>query len=329
MSIPVVGRLDEYLEPLLNFTLHFANAIMAIPVFVLLVQILYSLRDDKTPQTEADPENLALVVLIPAHDEEQVIDETLMSLKKQITKNDRIIVIADNCRDDTVNIARRRGIEVVARKNFNELGKGFALGFGIEHIVISQIIPDALVILDADCTVTSGSIRELAAVSIKQNRPVQALYLMHSSPQQGIGQKVAEFAWLVKSKVRSAGYRNLGLPCQLKGTGMAFPWGIVNAEKFKSGSIVEDLELGMQFRIESKTGPMVITIVHIADEVVTIDGNHPLAVDTAQIDIEGLLHALATDQISGPIDRVFPVQLRLAYFASKPSCVAASTGRSS
>lgn len=40
---------------------------------------------------------------------------------------------------------------------------------------------------------------------------------------------------------------------------------------------VENLELGMQFRVDSNDGPMMITIVEIAKDVVTIDGNHPLA----------------------------------------------------
>ena len=40
---------------------------------------------------------------------------------------------------------------------------------------------------------------------------------------------------------------------------------------------IEDLDLGMQFRVDSSAGPMVITIVQIAGDVVTIDGNHPLA----------------------------------------------------
>jgi FKBP-type peptidyl-prolyl cis-trans isomerase SlyD len=40
---------------------------------------------------------------------------------------------------------------------------------------------------------------------------------------------------------------------------------------------VEELALGMQFRVESDAGPMVITIVEMADEIVTVDGNHPLA----------------------------------------------------
>ena len=40
---------------------------------------------------------------------------------------------------------------------------------------------------------------------------------------------------------------------------------------------IENLELGMQLHVESNAGPMVITVVRIADEVVTVDGNHPLA----------------------------------------------------
>ncbi len=40
---------------------------------------------------------------------------------------------------------------------------------------------------------------------------------------------------------------------------------------------IEDLELGMQFEVDSDDGPMVITIVEIADDVVTVDGNHPLS----------------------------------------------------
>lgn len=38
-----------------------------------------------------------------------------------------------------------------------------------------------------------------------------------------------------------------------------------------------DLELGMLIRADKGGGPIVGTIVEIADEVVTIDGNHPLA----------------------------------------------------
>ncbi|MCP4190839.1 MAG: peptidylprolyl isomerase [Planctomycetaceae bacterium] len=40
---------------------------------------------------------------------------------------------------------------------------------------------------------------------------------------------------------------------------------------------VEDLAVGMQFRVDSNAGPMVITVIKIEDTDITIDGNHPLA----------------------------------------------------
>jgi FKBP-type peptidyl-prolyl cis-trans isomerase SlyD len=40
---------------------------------------------------------------------------------------------------------------------------------------------------------------------------------------------------------------------------------------------VENLSVGMQFKVDSNAGPLVITVVDINDEAVTVDGNHPLA----------------------------------------------------
>ena len=48
----------------------------------------------------------------------------------------------------------------------------------------------------------------------------------------------------------------------------------VDREQFNG---IEDLEIGMQFRVEAEGGPLVVTIVEIGDDAVMIDGNHPLA----------------------------------------------------
>jgi len=50
----------------------------------------------------------------------------------------------------------------------------------------------------------------------------------------------------VKNWVRPLGLRALGLPCQLMGTGMAFPWAIARTANLASGSIVEDMKLGLE-----------------------------------------------------------------------------------
>jgi cellulose synthase/poly-beta-1,6-N-acetylglucosamine synthase-like glycosyltransferase len=60
-----------------------------------------------------------------------------------------------------------------------------------------------------------------------------------------INYRVAEFAWRVKNWLRPLGLDALGLPCQLAGTGMAFPWDVIRSVDLASGSLVEDLKLGL------------------------------------------------------------------------------------
>lgn len=53
-----------------------------------------------------------VVVLIPAHDEAATIGVTLRALDHQTRRPDRVVVVADNCTDDTVAIVRAHGAEV-------------------------------------------------------------------------------------------------------------------------------------------------------------------------------------------------------------------------
>jgi biofilm PGA synthesis N-glycosyltransferase PgaC len=55
-----------------------------------------------------------LLVLVPAHNEAETIGHTLQALLGQTRPADRIVVMADNCTDDTAKIARRfRGVTVM------------------------------------------------------------------------------------------------------------------------------------------------------------------------------------------------------------------------
>lgn len=54
-----------------------------------------------------------VVVLIPAHDEAGTIGSTLSALQSQTRRPDRVVVVADNCSDDTAALARAHGAEVL------------------------------------------------------------------------------------------------------------------------------------------------------------------------------------------------------------------------
>ena len=80
-------------------------------------------------------------------------------------------------------------------------------------------------------------------------RPVQALYLMTAPTISQINHQVAEFSWRVKNWLRPLGLRALKLPCQLMGTGMAFPWEVIRSANLANAQIVEDLKLGLDLTL--------------------------------------------------------------------------------
>ena len=224
----------------------FAAIILMLPVFVFLLQILAAIFLAKPlPMTQQAANRLTITVLMPAHNESLVIAQTIQSILPQMNSQDQLLVVADNCNDGTAAIARNLGATVIERTNLHERGKGYALDYGLQHLKANP--PQVVLIIDADCMVENDAINKLASACMIYQRPIQALYLMESQPSPSLKARIAEFAWLVKNKVRPLGFKALGLPCQLMGTGMAFLWEDIIKVNLASGHIVEDMKLGVDF----------------------------------------------------------------------------------
>ncbi len=218
---------------------------LAIPVIAFFLEIIAAVavsrqrtavdgrRDGRTP----------IAVLVPAHNESIGILPTLTDIKRQLLPGDRVLVVADNCSDDTAAVASAAGAQVIERRDAERVGKGYALDFGVRHF--SSDPPAIIIFVDADCGLAANSIDHLVRACTASGRPVQAQYLMVSPKNAGINSRVAEFAWRVKNWMRPLGLSHLGLPCQLMGTGMAFPWHVIRSADLAQGLIVEDLQLGL------------------------------------------------------------------------------------
>ncbi len=240
------------------------SAALFVPAAVLCAESLAALVPPR--QEEARPErSFRLAVLMPAHDEEAGIVATVTALRSELRPGDRLLVVADNCTDRTAELARGAGAEVVERRDAERRGKGHALSYGAT--VLAQDPPDAVVVMDADCRVEQGTLRQLAARALESNRPVQAVYLMHA-PARGGMSGVSAFAFLVRNLVRPAGLDRLGFPCQLTGTGMAFPWAVFRDAPATEGHLVEDLMLGHELALEGKA-PLLCRDVLVGSELPT------------------------------------------------------------
>jgi glycosyltransferase involved in cell wall biosynthesis len=124
------------------------------------------------------PSRPSIAVLMPAHDEATGIAPVIAAVKASLRQNDRLLVVADNCSDDTADVAARAGAEVVERFDTSRRGKGYALDFGVRHLATRP--PEIVVIVDADCLVEGDAFDRLANQCAATGRPAQALYLMHA-----------------------------------------------------------------------------------------------------------------------------------------------------
>jgi cellulose synthase/poly-beta-1,6-N-acetylglucosamine synthase-like glycosyltransferase len=221
---------------------------VAIPVIVLLVEIAAGVL----PPRRAGPDHgkgrrARVAVLVPAHNESRGIRSTIEDIAAQLGIGDRVLVVADNCTDDTAVVAVAAGAEVIERRDLMQVGKGYALDWGLRHL--SADPPDVVIMIDADCRLGAGAIERLTASVLATGRPVQALDLMTAPERSAVNHRVAEFAWRAKNWIRPLGLLRLGLPCQLMGTGMAFPWEVIRTADLASGRIVEDLRLGLDLAL--------------------------------------------------------------------------------
>ena len=105
---------------------------ITVPILVLFVECCFALLPTKMKVGNTDRPNIT--VLVPAHNEAAGIAVTLKTLLLDLTSQDRLIVIADNCTDETASIARSIGATTIERHDLHKRGKGYALDYGLKFI---------------------------------------------------------------------------------------------------------------------------------------------------------------------------------------------------
>jgi cellulose synthase/poly-beta-1,6-N-acetylglucosamine synthase-like glycosyltransferase len=214
-----------------NLLIFFGGALLCVPCGFLLLEVVAGIRSRNRPHDIPAVRVPNAVLLIPAHNEQPVLGKMLRHLAKVNENGVRTIVIADNCSDDTVAIAREAGVEVWERSDTTRRGKPFALAWAINRL--EEKPPDVVVILDADSWFEKGNPSELASQALVTNRPVQAIYRM-ADPG------LRSFAFRFRNEIRLRGLAALGAPVQLTGSGFALPWELLQACPMAVGELAED-----------------------------------------------------------------------------------------
>ena len=212
-------------------------------LLALLVAARDSIRNPAPTAVVGDEAPLRLAVLVPAHDEESGIGATLESLAacKYPAGGRRTIVIADNCTDGTAACGARAGIEVWERTDDSRRGKGFALIWALRRLLEEEGDVDAIVMVDADCSVSPNL---LEAIDQRLRSGASAVQVDYVAGNPG-GSHVSALrfgAFALADTVRFLGKQRLGLSCGLVGTGMGFRRELLEQTPWTATGLTEDGE---------------------------------------------------------------------------------------
>ena len=234
----------------LQWTLYIAMALLAVPsVFAagyLLWLTLFS-RTREAPQAIPDAgSKLRFDIIVPAHDEEAGIAGVIHDLLALDWPRDqfRVIVVADNCSDNTAERAKQAGALVLERNNLELRGKGYALVRGFS-VSLAQHFADVAVVVDADSRASRNLLRVFAE-RIAAGAVAAQVFHGVLNPDSSPRHRLMTIAYSAFHRVRSRGRESLGLSCGIRGNGWCVSHPVLRQVTYAAHGLAEDIEYGLR-----------------------------------------------------------------------------------
>jgi biofilm PGA synthesis N-glycosyltransferase PgaC len=194
------------------------------------------------PRVVAARQRLTVTVLIPAHNEEAWIGETLRSVGRQTLQPNEVIVVDDCSTDRTGEIAAHHGATVL-RTPVNRLKAG-AQNYGLE-----RIHTDAVMTLDADTVLHPEAIDYLIADLEAGSDATNGAVMPQS--RRGIWTRARLIEYAICMRVLKRAQRSLGTVLVLSGCVAAFRTRVLRElGGFQERTVTEDLDLTWSLHLE-------------------------------------------------------------------------------
>lgn len=230
-----------------------ASAVVALPAAYLgglTGAALVSSRHRSAPRAgRAEPTRFW--ILVPAHDEESTVAETVTSLLNQDYPSGRmsVHVVADHCTDSTVAVAGEAGADVWDHAS-DLRGKGPALNWLLTELSgeAGVVDDDWVVVVDADTVAEPDFLLELDREVRSGAVALQAYYGVRA-PGRSPAVALRFAALAARHHLRPLGRNALGLSSGLYGNGMAFRKDVLTAHPW-TGHLVEDAELQVKLLLD-------------------------------------------------------------------------------
>lgn len=169
------GMIQNSYPGMILFALFLLSGIIpsAIGIY-MFINFLRAPRRSPKPTFTATP-TTRFAVVIPARNESGIISHTVHSLKALQYPSEKrdILVIADNCSDNTAVLAKAAGAQVFVRNDISKISKAHALKWLFEQDDFKNRRYDAVCILDADAVLAPDFLNAMDAELAKGYEIVQ------------------------------------------------------------------------------------------------------------------------------------------------------------
>ena len=221
-------------------------------LYQLMVSICSLVKLKDKPIIEE--KNNEFMAIIPAHNEEIVVGNLIASLQKQNYPKDLydIYVIADNCTDNTAEVARKAGAIVYERFDEEHKTKGYALDWFLKQKIEENAPYDAFCIFDADNIVDVDFLKNMNKKLCQGEEVVQGYRDIKNPTDSWVSAGYAIFYWTMNRFYHLARY-NLGLSPLINGTGFMVKFDLVKPTNgFDTVTLTEDIEFSLKTIISGK-----------------------------------------------------------------------------
>lgn len=205
----------------------------------LYVLVLGSLKkQEQPPKTDLA---IHMAVAIPAHNEAQVIFQTIQSIRNAKYPDELldIYVVADHCTDNTAEVARQAGSICFERNDGERGGKGEALAWLFQCIFKTGIKYGGMVVFDADTYVDPNFFKMMTPHLEAGTQVIQGNHIIRN-PRTGWFPALTWAMFLIDNRCQNLGRSNLGFSAKNMGDSICFNsnilqwmgWGVGLAEDY-------------------------------------------------------------------------------------------------
>ncbi len=212
--------------------------------YLMMLSVLARVASRVTPSSARSRK---FAVVIPAHNEEGVIAETIRSIQEVDYPGALydIVVIADNCTDRTAELARALGARVLERNSSDLRGKGYALRWCFDLILRDPSGYEGVAVVDADSNLSKNFLNVVNAYIGSGALAVQTSDMV--KPREGAwSSESTRMGFTLYNYVRPLGRKVLGCSAGLRGNGMCFAAETLRRVPWDAYSRAEDLEYGLR-----------------------------------------------------------------------------------